>query len=243
MVFDDQEGLKRNKIRIWMGVAFGMLPYLGVAILQLNIFGFTINQLFISSFAFLPLIFFCFIFELFSKSETPFHNVALILLGITYLSIPFSMLNLIAFNDGLFNPNLILGMLLLTWSNDTGGYLVGSQIGKNKLLPRISPKKTWEGFGGGVVMTFLVAYGLSQYFHEINTKDWLVVAGLVSTFGTVGDLVESMLKRSFDAKDSGTLLPGHGGFLDRFDAFVFLIPFATTYILWARLASNGFMTP
>ncbi len=244
MVFEDQDGLKRNTIRKWVGVTFGMMPYIMVAILHLNIFGFTVNQLFISSFAFLPLIFFCFIFELFSKSETPFHNVALILLGITYLSVPFSMLNLIAINGESFNPNIVLGMLLLTWSNDTGGYIVGSQLGKNKLMPRISPKKTWEGFAGGVVLAFFVSWLLSKYLQtDLQLKDWLVIAGLTSTFGTVGDLVESMLKRSFDTKDSGTLLPGHGGFLDRFDAFIFLIPFATTYVLWVRWASSGFMNP
>ncbi|MEO0775984.1 MAG: phosphatidate cytidylyltransferase, partial [Bacteroidota bacterium] len=127
--------------------------------------------------------------------------------------------------------NTVFGLLLLTWSNDTAAYLVGSRIGKTPLFPRISPKKTWEGSLGGVVITFLIAFLISQWFREHSTKQWLVLAGIVAIFGSTGDLVESMLKRSENIKDSGNLLPGHGGVLDRFDAFIFLLPFATAYLL------------
>jgi phosphatidate cytidylyltransferase len=232
MVFED--GRKRDLTRKLLAIFFGMLPYTTVSLLHLNAWGLSPNQLFLASFALLPMVFLCFIFELFSKSEHPFHNVALTLLGMTYISAPFSMLNLIAFNGEFFSPNIVIGLLCLIWANDTGAYLVGSQIGRTKLLARISPKKTWEGFWGGFAVTFLAAWGLSHYFTEVRVQDWMAFAVIASVFGTIGDLVESMLKRSFEVKDSGTLLPGHGGFLDRFDAFMFLVPFATAYLLWVR---------
>lgn len=241
MVFE--EGRRRDFVRKGMAIFFGVLPYVTVSLLHLNVLGFTANQLFIASFALLPMVFLCFIFELFSKSEHPFHNVALILLGMTYISAPFSMLNLIAFDGNYFSPNVVFGLLLLIWSNDSGAYVVGSQIGKHKLLQRISPKKTWEGFFGGVATTLLAAWGLSHFFKEISMLDWFALGVICSVFGTIGDLVESMLKRSFDTKDSGSLLPGHGGFLDRFDAFIFLIPFATAYLLWARYAHSMMINP
>ena len=138
---------------------------------------------------------------------------------------------LIGFNNGKFSPNIVFGLLALTWMNDTGAYLVGSQIGKHKLFPRISPKKTWEGSTGGVVFTFVLAYILSLLFDDLRLVDWMFLAAIVGTFGSIGDLIESMLKRSLKIKDSGNLLPGHGGILDRFDAFIFLLPFAAAYLL------------
>lgn len=241
MVFED--GKRRDFVRKGVAIFFGMLPYVTVSLLHLNVLGSNANQLFLASFALLPMVFLCFIFELFSKSSHPFHNVALILLGMAYISAPFSMLNMIAFDGNYFSPNVVFGLLLLIWANDSGAYVVGSQIGRTKLLERISPKKTWEGFAGGVLTTVAAAWGLSHYFKEVGLQDWLVLGGICSVFGTIGDLVESMLKRSFDTKDSGVLLPGHGGFLDRFDAFIFLIPFATAYILWARYTHGMIVNP
>ena len=241
MVFE--EGRRRDFVRKGVAIFFGMLPYATVSLLHLNVLGLNANQLFLASFALVPMVFLCFIFELFSKSDHPFHNVALVLLGMAYISAPFSMLNMIAFDGNNFSPNVVFGLLLLIWANDSGAYVVGSQIGRTKLLERISPKKTWEGFFGGVLTTVAAAWGLSHYFKEVGLQDWLVLGGICSVFGTIGDLVESMLKRSFNAKDSGILLPGHGGFLDRFDAFIFLIPFATAYILWARYAHAIMINP
>ena len=241
MVFE--EGRRRDFVRKGVAIFFGMLPYVTVSLLHLNVLGSNANQLFLASFALIPMVFLCFIFELFSKSDHPFHNVALILLGMTYISAPFSMLNMIAFDGNYFSPNVVFGLLLLIWANDSGAYVVGSQLGRTKLLERISPKKTWEGFAGGVLTTVAAAWGLSNYFKEVGLQDWLILGAICSVFGTIGDLVESMLKRSFNTKDSGVLLPGHGGFLDRFDAFIFLIPFATAYILWARYAHTMLINP
>lgn len=109
-------------------------------------------------------------------------------------------------------------------------YLTGRSVGKNKLFERISPKKTWEGAIGGLVFTLLAAYILSMYFVDISSNKWMVFAAIVSIFGTLGDLVESMLKRSVDIKDSGDLLPGHGGFLDRFDAMFLAVPAVYIYL-------------
>ena len=107
-------------------------------------------------------------------------------------------------------------------------------MGRTPLLPRISPKKTWEGTVGGALITMLIGFALGGLLHDLEPVHWLVLAGIVSVFGSIGDLVESMLKRSVNLKDSGTLIPGHGGLLDRFDAFIFLLPYATAYILWIR---------
>ena len=122
----------------------------------------------------------------------------------------------------------------MVWATDIGAYFAGRKFGKNKLYPLVSPKKTWEGSIGGVVITILIAILMSFFFKECTMTQWIVLAIIVVIFGSIGDLVESMLKRSYSIKDSGTLLPGHGGFLDRFDAFIFLIPFATAYLLWIR---------
>ncbi|MEO1438184.1 MAG: phosphatidate cytidylyltransferase, partial [Bacteroidota bacterium] len=119
----------------------------------------------------------------------------------------------------------------LIWANDTFAYLLGSWIGKTKLLPRVSPKKTWEGTLSGVFVTLLASWLYYLLFGHLELEQWLVIGGIIAVLGTIGDLIESMLKRSFEAKDSGGLLPGHGGFLDRFDSFIFVIPFVWVYLM------------
>jgi phosphatidate cytidylyltransferase len=170
--------------------------------------------------------------ELFLGSKKPFSQIGHYLLGLLYVTLPVWLLIMIAHlpetvgtNLG-YHPNRVIGLLCLVWTNDTMAYLIGSKIGKTKLFERISPNKTWEGTIGGAICTVLVAWIFSIYFpHDFTTKEWLVLGTIVGLFGTLGDLVESMLKRSVGVKDSGNLLPGHGGLLDRFDAFIFVIPF------------------
>jgi phosphatidate cytidylyltransferase len=221
---------RRDTIRKFIGLILGLIPFVLVAIHQL---GFVQHEKYIwyATFLIFPVMFLAFVYELYSASEKPFANIGILLLGMVYIGIPFALLILIAFFKGHFSPNIIFGLLLMTWVNDSGAYMVGSQIGKNKLFPRISPGKTWEGSIGGVLATFLCAYILSQFFNDLELNNWLVLAGITALFGSIGDLVESMLKRSLKIKDSGTLLPGHGGLLDRFDAFIFLLPFAAAYLL------------
>ncbi len=129
------------------------------------------------------------------------------------------------FSGETYSPWRVFGLLGLVWTNDTMAYFVGSQLGKRKLFERISPKKTWEGFIGGGLCTVLMAWGVSHYVPEFTQMQWIMLAVVAAVFGTLGDLVESMLKRSLNIKDSGKLLPGHGGLLDRFDAFLLAIPF------------------
>ncbi len=224
---------RRDWIRIFIGVAFGLTPFVLASVMHIATAN---NDRFVifTSILFFPLLFLSFIYELFSESEKPFQNVAFIVLGMVYIGAPFSLLNFIAFNEDGFNVWPIFGILLLTWMNDTGAYLVGSIYGKTPLLPRISPKKTREGTLGGIAVTFVVAYLFCVVSGELELHDWMVLAGMVSIFGSLGDLIESMLKRSIGAKDSGTLLPGHGGVLDRFDAFIFVLPFAAAYLLSIR---------
>jgi phosphatidate cytidylyltransferase len=152
---------------------------------------------------------------------------------------PLALTYFLAFEKGQFSGAILLGVLFIIWANDSGAYIVGSLIGKNKLIPHVSPNKTIEGFLGGGVFCFLVAYlnivvfsniSWLHSFQFIQPMVWYMIAVIVFVFATMGDLVESLLKRSLDIKDSGNILPGHGGFLDRFDAFLFVLPFVVAII-------------
>jgi phosphatidate cytidylyltransferase len=178
-----------------------------------------------------PMLAVVFIIKLYKKSETkPFTNVAFTLLGLVYIALPLSLINFIAFHNGDYHYEMILGMLLILWATDTGAYFAGTYLGKHKLFPRISPKKTWEGFAGGAVLALIFAFGMSYYFDILSVTDWLVMGVIIIIGGTFGDLVESLLKRSIEIKDSGNVLPGHGGFLDRFDGLLIAAPFLVAYI-------------
>ena len=227
---------RRDLFRLLLGVFFGLTPFVLATVLQLGLVKFQDDFIILTSILFFPFVFTAFIYELIAKSLQPFMNVAFMVLGMVYIGAPFALLDFIAFDDGRFYANTVFALLVMTWANDTGAYLVGSRFGKHKLLPRISPGKTIEGSVGGVVTTLLVAALLGTFFvgEELRMIDWLVLGVIVAVFGSMGDLVESMLKRSVGAKDSGNLLPGHGGILDRFDAFIFLLPFAAAYILYVR---------
>lgn len=184
----------------------------------------------------LPLVFLVFIFELYRKQEKPFLNIASTMIGVIYLAVPVSMMIVMAFmpsgEDGItYHGGLLMGCILHIWANDTGAYFVGSRFGKNRLFERISPKKSWEGFFGGLALSLVAAMVNHRLFAELELSEWMVVGVLMSVFGTLGDLVESMLKRSINIKDSGTIFPGHGGILDRFDALLVGIPFVCCY-LW-----------
>lgn len=226
--------LQRDRIRKVIGLIMGILPVLLSAAVQLGWAKDEATFVILAAFLFSPFIFMAFVYELFMKSEEPFANIAYIMLGIIYIGVPFALLHFIAFDGAYFYAKTVFGLLVLTWLNDTGAYLVGSMIGKTPLMPRISPKKTWEGAVGGLLITYLTAVMLYYTVQELSLIDWIMLATIVSIFGPLGDLIESMLKRSRDIKDSGTLLPGHGGLLDRFDGFIFSLPFASAYILLVR---------
>jgi len=182
--------------------------------------------------ALLPLSYIAFIYELFKQSEHPFRNIALVISGIIYIGVPMVLLQYLAFGvEPEFDSRIVIGLIVMNWLNDSGAYMVGSRIGKTPLFPKVSPKKTWEGTLGGVFFCMVAGYLFSLNWGDIlSTIDWIVLAVITAVFGSLGDLVESMLKRSVGVKDSGKFLPGHGGMLDRFDAFIFLLPFASAYV-------------
>ncbi|RPD46125.1 phosphatidate cytidylyltransferase [Hymenobacter sediminis] len=159
-----------------------------------------------------------------NQQFSPFSNVGVALLGLLYVSLPMSLLNVLAFTPQGYDYRRIFALLLLVWSSDIGAYAAGKTLGKHKLAPKISPGKTWEGAIGGFLLTLGMGWALGYLLPELPLTYRLVVAGVVAVFGPLGDLAESMLKRSVDVKDSGRIMPGHGGLLDRFDAFLFILP-------------------
>lgn len=177
------------------------------------------------------MLFLTFIFELYRKKNHPFINISYTVLPVLYIVLPFAMLYHLSFyNTNEYSFQVILGFFFLLWTSDTGAYLSGRFFGKHKLFERISPKKTWEGSIGGALLTIGIAYILSIYFTNLNFTNWIVIGVLTTVFGGLGDLVESMLKRNLNIKDSGNILPGHGGILDRFDGLLIGIPFVYTYL-------------
>lgn len=144
---------------------------------------------------------------------------------IGYIILPFIFIVKISNLDGYFQPKLIIAIFIIIWTNDTFAYIVGKSIGKNKLFETISPKKTIEGFVGGVVFAIISSVIISKYYLQMPVYVWIITALIVSFFGTIGDLVESKFKRIANVKDSGNIMPGHGGMLDRLDSIIFVAPF------------------
>ncbi len=176
-----------------------------------------------------------FIVELFRQKPDPLRNIAFSILGVVYSTIPFVLLALIAIGDGgtaTFTGELVLGMFVLLWIYDSSAYIVGVNFGKNRLYEKVSPKKSWEGAIGGLIITLAVAWLVSSYLLDYSLGQCLSMAAIVGVFGTMGDLTESMFKRAVGVKDSGNILPGHGGILDRFDAMLFISPIVWIYLQW-----------
>lgn len=161
---------------------------------------------------------------LWPKNNNPFLNIGATITGLLYVSLPMALLSVIAFGSGHFEPGRVFCLIFFVWAADTGAYFAGKNLGKHKLAPSISPGKTWEGWAGGAVLTLVVGWAAGHFLPDIPLSHRLVAAGVVAVFGPLGDLAESMLKRSAGVKDSGTFLPGHGGLLDRFDAFLLVLP-------------------
>ena len=154
----------------------------------------------------------------------------LYLLG--YITLPFVFITKISFGIKDYNPKIIIGLFILIWTNDTFAYIVGKSIGKHKLFEKISPKKTIEGFFGGLIFAIFAGYLISSYiikpsvqFSDKSILIWMIIAAIVGVIGTVGDLIESKFKRVAGVKDSGKIMPGHGGVLDRLDSVIFVAPF------------------
>ena len=173
--------------------------------------------------------------ELYYKAPNPINNWAFTLFAQVYCAGSFSILNFIGAEPGTpgvmsYTPLFIMAIFIFVWLDDTGAYLVGSLIGKHKLFERISPKKSWEGFFGGLILALASSQAFAWFAPEINRMNWLGLAATVVLFGTWGDLIESLLKRTLGVKDSGNVLPGHGGMLDRFDSVMLAGPASYIYI-------------
>ncbi len=166
-----------------------------------------------------------------NRSEQP-TEISKIIFGHIYITLPITLAALL--KDSC--PNILLTAVIAIWANDTGAYIVGSRIGKNRLFPSLSPKKSWEGFFGGmlfsVISTTLLAYFLDVTMFDVITRG-IILGIVISIFATWGDLFESMLKRNAGVKDSGSLIPGHGGILDRIDSMLFVIPITTLLVYFS----------
>lgn len=189
-----------------------------------------------------PLITGMMVYELYRNEERPFDSLAHTMFPLLYVVLPFSLFPFAAhLQTGLsslidpgiifFSPGVVIGFFLLVWASDTGAYLAGISFGRHRLMERISPKKTWEGFIGGALVSILVAWLLAGWLGTVDTFHWIIISLIISVTGTYGDLVESMLKRSSGVKDSGNILPGHGGFLDRFDSTLVSFPLVYLFVL------------
>ncbi len=190
---------------------------------------------------YLFLIIYLLVSELYLKKKNPLNNWAYAMMSQIYIALSFAMLNVLAYhsigNEGelsnyqvQYNPILPLSIFIFTWINDTGAYCTGMLFGKHRLFERISPKKSWEGSIGGGVFSIIAAIVMAHYFPFMSISIWIGLALTVVIFGTLGDLTESLLKRTIGIKDSGNILPGHGGMLDRFDSTLMAVPAAVVYL-------------
>ncbi len=164
------------------------------------------------------------IFFLFDKKNKPVDSLSKYVYLIGYIILPFVLITKIPFVENIYNPNIILSIFILIWVNDTFAFLVGKTFGKHKLFEKVSPKKTIEGFVGGFIFSIVAGIILAQFLMLQSYIHWIFIAVLASVFGTLGDLVESKFKRIANVKDSGNIMPGHGGVLDRLDSIIFVAP-------------------
>jgi phosphatidate cytidylyltransferase len=174
-----------------------------------------------------------FVIKLYQPDDPkPITDIAVTFLGILYVAVPFALLIVLGVRGGSYHPMQILGCMTLLFANDTGAYFAGRQFGRHQLFPRVSPKKTWEGSIGGAMFAGLIAFLLGEFTREpgLERWHWFCLGAIIVVAGTLGDLTESMFKRSLAIKDSGNAIPGHGGFLDRFDGLLLATPFLITFL-------------
>ncbi len=170
-----------------------------------------------------------FVAELYRQKANPLHNWAYFILGQIMVALPFALLPFILYIDG-YQPIILLAVFVTIWVNDTGAYLFGVRFGKHRLFERISPKKSWEGFIGGAITAVISGYIFSLFLPSLNLLQWIIFSEIIVIFSTYGDLLESMLKRTVNVKDSGDVIPGHGGILDRFDSLLLAAPAIFIYL-------------
>lgn len=219
---------RKINVNIFLNIAGGIL-----------LFGssfFYFSEIYQSTLILIPYILYLlviFISALYQKENDALKTLAYSFLGQMYIAIPFSLLNYLAFSYGnsfSYHYIFLLSLFIFIWVNDSFAYLTGSKFGKHRLFERISPKKSWEGSVGGAVFTLVASFVLAHFYTEVSLICWIGYALVVIIFGTFGDLIESLFKRTIGVKDSGNTLPGHGGILDRFDSMIFSIPALFIYL-------------
>ena len=231
-LMNQQEGVKMNRNICVLGsmTLFLCFFYYGMNPAQTGIF-----------IPYLIIIIYLMISELYLKKEHPLNSWAYAMLSQIYIGLPFALLNVLAFqSNGIGSGSEYLFILPLSifgfnWINDTGAYCTGMLLGKHPLFKRISPKKSWEGSIGGATLSVAASFALAQFFPIMSTAAWVGMSFVVVVFGTWGDLTESLMKRHLGIKDSGNILPGHGGMLDRFDSAIMAIPAAVVYLYFISL--------
>lgn len=222
-VYDLLKHQQSNAPRWFKGMSVGVILYMLVFLVQTQ----SIEPLW---FWILPLLIaIIFVAELIKLDHLTLSNLAITIFGWIYVVMPLSLVNVLPTIQGIYDPFPLIGFFLVLWANDTGAYLIGKYLGKHKLYPEVSPNKTWEGLAGGSVVAIASAVGLFKLTHTLYMQDWIVMAFCVVTFGNLGDLFESHLKRNFGVKDSGHIMPGHGGVMDRFDGLFLALPVFLAY--------------
>lgn len=226
-LMNQQKGVKINR----------NICVLGSVALFLSFFYYGINPVQTGIFIpYLIIIIYLMVSELYLKKENPLNNWAYAMLSQVYIALPFSLLNVLAFQSDetisttSYQYIFPLSIFAFNWINDTGAYCTGMLLGKHPLFKRISPKKSWEGSIGGAVFCIAASFAFAHFFPFMSIGEWIGLALTIVVFGTWGDLSESLMKRQLGIKDSGTILPGHGGILDRFDSAILAIPAAVVYL-------------
>jgi phosphatidate cytidylyltransferase len=215
------------RLSAWLGMALGLLLIVGLALVMNGLVSWLVF------FFSMPIIAAIYIFQLYAANIRPFEQLAYTFFGIVYITLPLCFFTALAFVPlgGGYNPELITGCFILLWASDTGAYLLGKRLGAHFLFKRISPHKTWEGYIGGLISAVVIALVISRYVLIMSAVTWVILAIIISIAGVYGDLLKSMLKRSLGVKDTGNVLPGHGGMLDRFDSLLGAAPFLFTYFI------------
>jgi phosphatidate cytidylyltransferase len=229
-----------EKIGIAIGIIIYTLSYLIASkVLPINLFSLII-----------PLILFIPIIELYRQKKNPILNVSITFFGLAYIVLPLSLIHFMVLGtDAIkeetdiisnlsqasalniyYSPFIIIGYFIIQWVSDTGAFVFGVTLGKHRLFERISPKKSWEGAIGGFIATIGAAFFVHYLFPELNLSNWIIISLIITFFGIYGDLIESLFKRSVNVKDSGKIMPGHGGILDRFDSTFIALPMVYFYL-------------
>jgi phosphatidate cytidylyltransferase len=219
------------KPQVVPGISISVITYILLFLTSHHFIETTVLLTIIPLFIIIPII------EIFRYKQNPVQNISFTIFGIVFIALPYSFFNsiLIPFSNQpeIYKPEIIIGLMVIIWANDSGAYLFGKLLGKHKLIERISPNKTWEGAIGGAIFGILISVLFFHFFNYFNPLQVVLISSFTIIAGTFGDLAESMIKRNFNVKDSGKILPGHGGLLDRFDSMLFAAPiyFVLIYLI------------